>query len=179
MKKYCTVLLLFISLITTQVFAEQLPLNTQPEKSQPENAGNTKFKSVQQKNIQAQEKKDLETIKNGVQVADIYVACKYYFSKLFNTRENVSRKNICNGYFFGSASMLLLLQNEKVDTRTCMPMDISTEEVIKGFLDWADKNPSKNKMLASEALLEILRDNYPCNEYKPLPKAIDAIENPQ
>ena len=110
---------------------------------------------------------DAATDKNGVQVGDIYVACKYYFSKVFNTRESVSRKNICNGYFFGSASMLLLLQNEEVETNTCIPMDISTEEIIRSFLEWTDKNPDKMKMLASEALLQLLRQNYPCKEYKP------------
>lgn len=172
MKKYFTILLLLLSLATTQVRAEELSIKTEAPASQPENSANTEFKSVQQKSILAQEKKDLENMKNGVQVADIYIACKYYFSKLFNTRENVSRKNICNGYFFGSASMLLLLQDEKVDTGTCIPMDVSTEEIIKGFLDWADKNPGKNKMLASSALLEIIRENYPCNEYKPEPKAV-------
>lgn len=125
--------------------------------------------------------------KQGVQVADIYVACKHYFSKILNTRENVSRKNICNGFFFGSASMLLLLQDERIATKTCMPMDVSTEEIIRAFLDWAEKeqaqvtktnmgnddpakssNKKANKMsmLASEALLKLIRDQYPCNEFK-------------
>ncbi len=110
--------------------------------------------------------KDSIATNSGVEVGDIYVACKYYFSKLFNTRENVSRKNICNGYFFGSASMLLLLQSEKIPTNTCIPMDISTEEIIRGFLEWTDKHQDKMKMLAAEALMEMLRQNYPCMEYK-------------
>lgn len=101
--------------------------------------------------------------KDGVEVDDIYVACKYYFSKLFSTRENIARKNICNGYFFGSVSMLLLLQSDSVKTNTCIPMDISTEEVIKGFIKWVENNPKKNKMLASEALLEMIRQEYPCD----------------
>lgn len=111
--------------------------------------------------------KDVGMSNSGVEVRDIYVACKYYFSKIFNTRENVSRKNICNGYFFGSASMLLLLQAEGAKTNTCIPMDISTEEVIKSFQEWTDKNQDKMHMLASEALLELVRQAYPCAEYKP------------
>lgn len=115
--------------------------------------------------------------RSGVEVDDIYIACKYYFSKLFNTRENVSRKNICNGYFFGSASILLLLQSEGVVTDTCMPMDISTEEVIKSFLDWAGSNPDKMKMLASEALLELVRQKYPCMAYKGKPDSKPKQKN--
>lgn len=115
----------------------------------------------------ASEQKIDKLATSGVTVADISVACKYYFSKVFNTRENVSRKNICNGYFFGAASMLLLLQSEEVETDTCIPMDVSTEEIIRGFMEWVDKNPNKMKMLAGEALLEVLRLNYSCNEYHP------------
>ena len=105
---------MLFALSTAQALA-QIPTNPAAA-TPPANASNPKFKSVQQKNVLAQEKKELETMKKGVEAADIYVACKYYFSKLFNTRENVSRKNICNGYFFGATSMLLLLQQKVNNT---------------------------------------------------------------
>jgi Rap1a immunity proteins len=105
--------------------------------------------------------------KGVVEVGDIYIACKYYFSKIFTTRESIARKNICNGYFFGSASVLLLLQNEGVATNTCIPMDISTEEIIRNFIEWTDKNQDKMKLPAPEALLQIFRETYACDEYKP------------
>jgi hypothetical protein len=62
---------------------------------------------------------------------------------------------------------LLLLQSEGIQTGTCIPKDVSTEEIIHGFLKWSNENQGNNKMLASEALLEIIRQTYPCNEYNP------------
>jgi hypothetical protein len=103
----------------------------------------------------------------GVVVGDIYVACKYYFSRVFSTRESIARKNICNGYFFGSAGMVLLLQHEGLKTGTCMPNDISTEEIIRSFIEWTDKNQDKMKLPAATTLLEIFRKNYPCGDFKP------------
>ena len=158
--RFFLAIILLLSLSPINSYAEELPA-----KSAPKISSNDKDKAAAPISKAAE-----DPDKSGVQVDDIYVACKYYFSKLFNTRENVSRKNICNGYFFGSASMLLLLQAEGVKTNTCVPMDVSTEEIIKGFLEWTDKNPDKMQMLASEALLEIIRKNYPCMEYKPAPK---------
>lgn len=171
MKNYFAVILL-VSLFATQACAqtEAVAPPSQPTVAQPNNT-NTKFKSVQQKQEMEQEKKDLATLKKGVVVDDVYVACKYYFSKLFNTRENSGRKNICNGYFFGASSMIILLQDEKIETNTCLPMDISTEEMIKTFIKWSEANPDKGKMQASQALLEMMRESYPCNEYRPKKKA--------
>jgi|GEM_PF-3497289 len=155
MRKTTLISFILLILFSVSAFAEELNLKPVQKLPQKEQATEEPAQNI-----------DKPAKDTAVRVGDIYVACKYYFSRVFSTRESIARKNICNGYFFGSSGMILLLQNEGVKTETCMPMDVSTEEVIRGFLEWTDKNQDKMQLPASATLLQIFRQNYPCGEYK-------------
>lgn len=97
-----------------------------------------------------------------VRAGDIYASCQHHFENRFNTRESISKRASCNGYFFGIGGILLILQKERVKTKTCIPSDISAHNITKAFLKWA-KNPKNDlNMSAPEATMIALREEFGC-----------------
>src|SRR5690606_12518594 len=93
----------------------------------------------------------------------LYHACEKYFDHTFNTRENISRKATCNGYFFGVASTLLLLQETDAKIPFCLPATLSTEDAARIFLTWGKSSLSLNPdEFATQAVIKSLKQAYPC-----------------
>jgi hypothetical protein len=120
-------------------------------------------KKVQDNVLKYTQKLSSKSKKNeAVRAGDIYASCQHYLENKFNTSEAISKRASCNGYFFGIGGMLVALQNEKIATKTCLPADISTDNMGKAFLKWAEKSDSDLKMSASEATLLAIREYFPC-----------------
>lgn len=98
----------------------------------------------------------------GLRAGDIYNSCKNYFSSEINNKENVAKRGTCNGYFFGVASTLLTLNMAMFDTNVCLPRTITTHQTIQAFLEWAQKEGTDLKVLATEGTMEALKKKYPC-----------------
>lgn len=93
----------------------------------------------------------------------IYQGCRYYFTKRFSTKENIAKKNACNGYFFGVGSTLLILIKKGIGLGICIPNDISTEQVIKDYLNWAKYHLQYIKVaFATDSVMLALKKKYPC-----------------
>lgn len=123
----------------------------------------TEEKAANNKDLTSTNKLTSQSKKNGVVMAgDIYASCQHYLQNKFNTSETISKRASCNGYFFGIGGMLVALQNEKVVTNTCVPADISTDNMGKAFLRWAAKADSDLKMPAADATLIAIREYFPC-----------------
>lgn len=103
---------------------------------------------------------DTPELKHSVNAAAIYAACNKYFDHTFNTRENISRKATCNGYFFGVASTLLSIGKDK--TSLCMDASISTEQTIRDFLDWAKTRTDLSDIFATQGVFLALQEKYKC-----------------
>ena len=99
---------------------------------------------------------------NYIKAANIFSSCKKYFTNTFRTRENIARKATCNGYFFGIGGVLLSLQSSGVKTGLCLPGNLSTEQIIKEYIDWAQKSESNMQLYAAESVLTSLKENYSC-----------------
>lgn len=97
-----------------------------------------------------------------VKAANIMQACSNYFDHSFRTRESVARKATCNGYFFGIGGILLSLQVAGRNTGTCLPTDISTEQIVRDYLSWSVENEDKINSPAAESVLTALTSKYPC-----------------
>ena len=97
-----------------------------------------------------------------VRAGDIYASCQHHFENHFNSRESISKRASCNGYFFGIGGILLILQNEKVKTKTCIPSDISAHNITKAFLKWAKDPKNDLNMSAPEATMIALREKFGC-----------------
>jgi hypothetical protein len=104
------------------------------------------------------------SINDGVRAGDVYNSCKDYFNNTFNTKENISKRATCNGYFFGVGGTLLTLKASGVDTKICIPNDISTHQIIQAFLDWAKINEAGLVIKAADGTLKALADRYPCGK---------------
>lgn len=101
--------------------------------------------------------------------ADVYAACKRYFDHTFNTRESIARKATCNGYFFGIGSTLLMLQNSNIPLPFCLPEDVSTEDIIQNFIDWAKEKPHKLSKFSTKGVIASIENSYACdNKYRTL-----------
>lgn len=107
-------------------------------------------------------------LKNNDEITAFHVfkACRKYFESTFNTRENIARRAICNGYFFGLGSTLMSLRAEGIKIGACLPGDLTTEQVIHTFLDWTKLNESKLNNSASSGAIAALRDKYSCKKQK-------------
>lgn len=107
---------------------------------------------------------------SNVSAAAVYHTCKDYFEHKFNSaaRENVGRKSGCISYFFGAGSMVLLLNNKNVETGLCLPETLSTDEMIRLFNKWMEKNQDRAQDIATVALYDALQDSYPCSGIVPL-----------
>jgi hypothetical protein len=112
------------------------------------------------KSPKADDKKSAQT--EGVRAGDIYVSCKDYFDNKFNTKENISKRATCNGYFFGVGSTLLTLASYGINTNICVPADITTHQVIQVFLDWGKANTDNLSIQAADATLKALGARFPC-----------------
>lgn len=100
-----------------------------------------------------------------VKAADIYNSCKRMFEHTFNTRENVARKNICNGYFFGIASTLMTMEAEGSGYKgICFTNEASTESFAKNFIAWMELHPDKMTLNATEAVLAATTEKYNCQK---------------
>ncbi|PIR37129.1 MAG: hypothetical protein COV35_11080 [Alphaproteobacteria bacterium CG11_big_fil_rev_8_21_14_0_20_39_49] len=98
-----------------------------------------------------------------VRAGDIYASCQHHFENVFNTTENIAKRASCNGYFFGIGGILIILQSEKANTKTCIPEDISAHDLAKVFLEWT-KNPKNDlNISAPEATIMALREKYKCD----------------
>jgi hypothetical protein len=104
------------------------------------------------------------SISEGVRAGDVYNSCKEYFTNKFNTKENISKRATCNGFFFGVGSTLLTLKLSDVDTQVCLPNNITTHQIIQSFLDWGRINAEGLKLKAGDATIKALADRYPCKE---------------
>lgn len=94
---------------------------------------------------------------------NIFQGCRYYFTKRFNTKENLAKKSSCNGYFYGLGSTLLVLKQKGINIGICMPNDISTEQIIKDYLNWAKYNLRYIQVsFPTEAVITALKKKYPC-----------------
>ena len=109
-------------------------------------------------------------VPENVTAAAIYYTCQDYFEHKFNSahRETVGRKSSCISYFFGAGSILLLLKHEGVETGLCMPPETSTEDLMRMFSAWMEKHSDRGKDIATSALLDAIRDTYPCQGIVPL-----------
>lgn len=95
--------------------------------------------------------------------SSVYFTCKDYFRHQFNTKELMSRKSTCTGYFYGIGSVLKLLQKQDVGLLFCLPDDLSTTDMIEAFNSWAGKNRKlRIEYAATVAVMEALKEAYPC-----------------
>jgi hypothetical protein len=99
----------------------------------------------------------------------IYVACKHYFEHQFTTRERIARKATCNGFFFGIASTLIVLQNSGIALPLCPPKEMSTEDAIRSFIVWGENNQDKLNVFATKGVIDSLIASYPCDEKTIIP----------
>ncbi len=136
-------LVAFILIITTSAFAQTDIIEDSTNVSPPE-----------------------KKIGRQVHASNIYEACRRYFTKSFNNREMIARQSICNGFFFGVGSTLLVLQHQHgADTGMCLPKDLSTTDVARVFLNLHRLYGSKlDNVPPTDALYMGLRKTYPCPE---------------
>ncbi|MDB2414646.1 hypothetical protein N9W34_02615 [Rickettsiales bacterium] len=102
--------------------------------------------------------------KQQANALDVYMACRNYFNQTFNTRENIARKSMCNGFFFGVGSTLLLLYPKGKDD-LCLPENMSTEHVIRSFLEWATKQTffQLRNTFSTKGVIDSLKRADPCS----------------
>jgi len=107
----------------------------------------------------------------GVRAINTYNGCRKYFSRSFNTRENIARKSACGTYFYAIASTLLLLKESEIISNVCIPKDVTTEDVLSAFLRWAENHPDAMDTVSAKATILALQEKYPCGEVKALEEA--------
>lgn len=105
-----------------------------------------------------------EVAQKNVTALDIFSGCRDYDRPDFLNRERISRRAACNGFFFGAASTVAWLRRtHKASIPHCFPESLSTEQIIRIFLEWAYKRDDLQGFLAVESVLLALDSAFPCH----------------
>jgi len=99
-----------------------------------------------------------------VDANDIYKTCKHYFKNTFNTKENFARKATCHAYFYGIGATLLTLKKNNIETGFCIKDDLTTDELMHLYVDWAKEHPDHMDMPAMDAIFMAIDSEFYCEQ---------------
>lgn len=104
----------------------------------------------------------------GVPDFDLDTASDLQFlcSSLGSSEEAITHRSFCYGYLSGSGHFYRALMEYKDDEITpfvCPGREVTREEAVKIFLDWASANPAEMNQAPVDALFKAWAEEFPCS----------------